>query len=99
MVAVSTVPWHKSRQRPISVLDLPCAERTVGVEAALKLPNVMMLVVEDTCAQIAHEDWQHREPTCWHPQAHRCWRSEGRLLRAKKARLKELAAQCLDAPD
>lgn len=99
MVAVSTAPWRQSRGRSISVLDLPCAERTVGVEAALKLPNVMVLVVEDTCAQIAHEDWQHREPTRWHLQAHRCWRSEGRLLRAKKTRLKELATQCLDAPD
>jgi hypothetical protein len=69
------------------------------VEAALKLPNVMMLVVEDFCVRIAHEDWQHREPTRWNPRLRRCWRSEGRLLRAKKARLKELAAQCLDAPD
>lgn len=96
---MSTASWRQSRSRSISVLDLPCAERTVGVEAALKLPNVMMLVVEDTCAQIAHEDWQHREPTRWHPRAHRCRRSEGRLRRAKKARLEELAAQCPDAPD
>ncbi|WP_431964802.1 hypothetical protein [Actinacidiphila sp. bgisy160] len=96
---MSTARWRQSRKRPISVLDLPCAERTVGVEAALKLPSVMMLVIEDTCAQIAREDWQRSEPTRWHLQAHRCWRSEGRLLRAKGVRLKELAAQCLDAPD
>lgn len=58
-----------------------------------------MLVIEDTCTQIANEDWQRREPTRWHPLAHHCWRSEGGQLRTKKARLMELAAQCLDAPD
>ncbi|MFH8773670.1 hypothetical protein [Streptomyces sp. NPDC017958] len=57
---MSTAPWRQSRKHPTHVLDLPCAERTVGVEAALKLPGVMTLVVEDTCAQIAHEDWQRR---------------------------------------
>ncbi|MFE2064380.1 hypothetical protein ACFXDH_18580 [Streptomyces sp. NPDC059467] len=99
VVVVSTAPWRQSRRHPTSVLDLPCAQRTVGVEAALQLPNVMMLVVEDACTQIADEDWRHREPTRRHVWARRKWRSEGRLLRAKKARLKALATQCLDAPD
>lgn len=83
----------------MTVLRLPGAERTVGVEAALTLPTVMMLVVEDTCAQIAREDWQRREPSRWRPYAHHCWCRQGDVLRAKKDRLKDLAAQCLDAPD
>ncbi|MDN3028990.1 hypothetical protein [Streptomyces sp. S.PB5] len=96
---MSTVPWRRSHRRPLTVLDLPCAERTVGVEAALKLPTVMMLVVEDTCTQIAREDWRRREPPRWRPQARHRWHAEGRRLHAKTARLKELAAQCLDTPD
>lgn len=96
---MSTVPWRKSRRRPTTVLDLPCARRTVGVEAALRLPSVMMLVVEDACTVIALTDWRRREPPRWRPQARHRWHIEGRRLEAKKARLKELAAECLDTPD
>ncbi|MBD0842094.1 hypothetical protein [Streptomyces sp. TRM68416] len=80
------------------MLHLPCAERTVGVEAALRLPDVMVLVVEDTCAVIALRNWARREPPIWRRRARRCWHAEGRRLRAEKARVKDLAARCLDEP-
>ncbi|MEU6379227.1 hypothetical protein [Streptomyces sp. NPDC046909] len=96
---MSTVPWRRSRKRAMTVLDLPYVERTVGVEAALCLPSVMVLVIEDLCAQVAHEDWQRREPPRWRPAARHHWCGEGQQLRAKKDRLKELAAQCLDSPE
>jgi hypothetical protein len=44
---------------------------------ALRLPNVMVLVVEDACAVIALRDWQRREPPRW-----RFWLSLGVLLDA-----------------
>jgi hypothetical protein len=96
---MSTVPSRRSSGRPPTVLRLPCARRTVGVEAALRLPGVMVLVVEDACTVIALRDWRRREPPRLHPWARRRWWAEGRRLRAKEARIRELAAQCLDAPD
>jgi len=33
VVIMSTVPWRRSRRRPTAVVTLPCAQRTVGVEA------------------------------------------------------------------
>jgi hypothetical protein len=99
VVTMSTVPWRKSRKRPMTGLDLPCAQRTVGVEAALRLPSVMMLVVEDACTMIALTDWRRREPPRRRPRERHRWHAEGQRLEAKKGRLKELAAQCLDTPD
>lgn len=96
---MSTVPSRRSSGRPTAVVHLPCARRTVGVEAALRLPSVMVLVVEDTCTVIALRDWERREPRRLHPWARRRWEAEGRRLRAKEERVRELAAQCLDAPD
>jgi len=99
VVAVSTVPWRRSRRRPTTVVTLPCARRTVGVEAALWLPNVMMLVVEDVCTAFSREDWRRREPAPWRSQARHRWHTEGRQLDAKETRLRDLAVQCLDASD
>ncbi|MFF4804323.1 hypothetical protein ACFY1U_39115 [Streptomyces sp. NPDC001351] len=96
---MSAVPSHRSSRRPATVLHLPCARRTVGVEAALRLPTVMVLVVEDACTAIALRDWERREPSHWRPWALRRWGAEGRRLRAKELRVRELAAQSLDAPD
>ncbi|MFE7172918.1 hypothetical protein [Streptomyces sp. NPDC057616] len=96
---MSTVPSRRSSGRPATVVHLPCARRTVGVEAALRLPSVMVLVVEDACTVMALHDWQRREPHRLRPLARRRWRAEGRRLRAKEERMRELAAQCLDAPD
>ncbi|MDN3029196.1 hypothetical protein [Streptomyces sp. S.PB5] len=96
---MSTVPSRRSSRRPSTVLHLPCARRTVGVEAALRLPTVMVLVVEDTCTLIALRDWQDREPPRRRPRARHRWHAEGRRLRAKEQRMLELAEQCLDAPD
>ncbi|PWI17957.1 hypothetical protein DI272_30220 [Streptomyces sp. Act143] len=83
----------------MTLLDLPCTHRTVGVEAAVRLPTVMMLVVEDACTAFAREDWRAHEPPRWRPRARRRWHSEGRRLRDKETRLRELAVQCLDTPD
>ncbi|MBO1333017.1 hypothetical protein [Streptomyces sp. VRA16 Mangrove soil] len=99
MTAVSTDFWRGSRGRGLPVLELPCADRTVGVAAALELPSVMMLVVEDACTRIAYADWRHREPSRLHVRARRRWQAEGHQLRAKRQRLRELAVECLDAPD
>ncbi|MEV0173575.1 hypothetical protein AB0I00_20960 [Streptomyces sp. NPDC050803] len=96
---MGALPSRRSSRRSPSELHLPCAERTVGVAAALRLPEVMVLVVEDTCAVIALRDWQRREPPRWRPQARHRWQVEGRRLRAEKARVKDLAAQCLDTAD
>ncbi|MEV0740224.1 hypothetical protein AB0I51_30805 [Streptomyces sp. NPDC050549] len=96
---MSTIPWRRSRERPTAVLALRCAQRTVGVEAALQLPSVMVLVVEDACTAFALEDWRRREPPRRHLQARRGWQAEGRRLRTKEGRLRELAAQCLDTPE
>ncbi|MEV6944340.1 hypothetical protein AB0N07_20490 [Streptomyces sp. NPDC051172] len=63
------------------------------------MPTVMVLVVEDTCTVIALRDWERREPPHWRPWARRHWYAEGRRLRAKELRVRELAAQSLDAPD
>jgi len=96
---MSTVPSRRSNGRPTTLVHLPCARRTVGVEAALRLPSVMVLVVEDACTVIALRDWERREPHRLRPWARRRWHAEGRRLRAKELRMRELAAQCLDAPD
>ena len=92
-----TIPWRRSRKREASVLVLARARRTVGVEAVLQLPTVMMLVVEDACTALAREDWKRREPSRRHPRARRHWRAEGCRLREKEERLRELAVECLDA--
>jgi hypothetical protein len=65
----------------------------------LWLPNVMMLVVEDACTALSREDWRRREPPRWRSQARHRWHAEGRQLDAKDARVRDLAVQCLDAPD
>ena len=91
--------WLRSRRRPSTFLELTCAERTVGVEAALRLPNVMMLVVEDACARIAEESRQRRKPRRWRLRAHRRWRQEGERLREKRVRMRDLAVECLDGRD
>ncbi|MDX3387234.1 hypothetical protein PV682_38195 [Streptomyces niveiscabiei] len=97
---MSGIPWWlRSRRRPSAFLELTCAQRTVGVEAALRLPNVMMLVVEDACARIAEESWQRRGPRRWRLHAHRSWRQEGEQLREKRARMRDLAVECLDGRD
>ncbi|MGW3938747.1 hypothetical protein [Streptomyces phaeochromogenes] len=96
---MSTILWRRSRRRPSAVLALRRAQRTVGVEAALRLPSVMVLVVEDSCTAFAHEDWRRREPPRRRLQARRDWQAEGRRLRTKEERLRELAAQCLDTPE
>jgi hypothetical protein len=69
------------------------------VETALRLPNVMMLVVEDVCTALSREDWRRREPARWRSQARHRRHSEGGQLDAKEARLRDLAVQCLDASD
>ncbi|MFJ9908811.1 hypothetical protein ACIRVK_39185 [Streptomyces sp. NPDC101152] len=69
------------------------------METAVRLPTVMMLVVEDACTAFARKDWKRREPSRRRPRARHQWHAEGSLLQEKERRLKELAAQCLDAPD
>ena len=75
------------------------ARRTAGVEAALRLPAVMTLVVGDACTVIALRDRERREPSFWRPWVRRRRRAEGRRLRAEELRVRELAVRSLDAPD
>lgn len=96
---MGTLPWSGSRRRSADLLELPRAGREVGVEAAARLPSVMVLVVEDACTRIAYEDWHKRQPPRRHLRAHRRRRAEGRLPAAKTARLRALAEACLDHSD
>ena len=75
------------------------AERSVGVEAVLQQPSVMVLTIEDVCTRFAHDDWRRRKPTRRRPWARRRWEAEGAQLRAKVQRIRELAAQCLDGAE
>jgi hypothetical protein len=79
-------------------LEVACAHRTVPVEAALELPDVMLLVVEDACARIAEQAWQARRPPRWNVGATRRWRAETAPLHRKQERVRALAEQYLDGP-
>jgi hypothetical protein len=80
------------------VLDVACAHRTVPVEAALELPDVMLLVVEDACARFAEQAWHARRPPRWNVAATRRWRTEAAQLHRKQERVQALAEQYLDGP-
>ena len=81
---------------PAGTLSLASAGRTVPVDAALRLPDVMLLVTEDACARIAEADWRLRRPSWRRPRARLRWYRERRQLRAKTARVRALAEEYLD---
>jgi hypothetical protein len=56
-------------------------------------PLVAALLSEDTCWQIACEDWQRRKPRPWRLEERRAWRSEGDMLDDKRDRLREQAVE------
>ncbi|MFJ9084430.1 hypothetical protein ACIRL3_18595 [Streptomyces sp. NPDC102384] len=91
--------WWRLRKVRIDTLCLRSVDRTVGVEAVLRLPSVMVLAVEDACTCFAYDDWNRRRPPLSQPWVRRRWQAEGKLLSAKVARLMELAAQCLDGAE
>ncbi|WP_329282203.1 hypothetical protein [Streptomyces sp. NBC_01451] len=70
----------------------------MGAETAPRLPSLTVQVVEDACAVIALRDSQRREPPRRHPRTRHRWHVEGRRLRARKARVKDVAVRCLDSP-
>ncbi|MCX3059886.1 hypothetical protein [Streptomyces beihaiensis] len=91
--------WSRAKKAQHTCLRLRSVDRTVGVEAALRMPSVMVLVVEDACVRFAQEDWAMRRPPRRRPLERRHWYAEGQRLRAKSARLRALAAECLDGPE
>jgi hypothetical protein len=78
------------------MLSIGCAGRSVGVDAAVQLPDVMFLVVEDACARLAQADRDRRRPRRWQLRALRRWRTEGKRLQAKAERIQRLSGELLD---
>jgi hypothetical protein len=79
---------------PVSTdLRLAALERRVAPVLGRDNPLVASLLSEDTCWQIAREDWQARKPRLWRVEERRVWRAEGEVLEAKRGRLREQAAE------
>jgi hypothetical protein len=84
---------------PVSTdLRLAALERRVAPVLGRDNPLVASLLSEDTCWQIAREDWQSRKPRPWRLEERRVWRAEGEVLEAKRDRLREQAAELGLAP-
>jgi hypothetical protein len=103
---------HVSRRRALSrshhqrklcranadVLELACADSTVPVEAALVLPEVMLLAVEDACVRVHELAWQARRPSWWNPRAALRWHAEAAELRRRQERVRTLGDRYLGGP-
>lgn len=89
---VTDQPDHRGQHdgRPWN-LHLESAGTNVPVRFLAESPLLLMLAVEDLCWEAATEDWKHRRPHCWHPQARAAWFAEGAQLDAKADRLREMA--------
>jgi hypothetical protein len=86
----------RRRKPPLPVstdLRLATLERRVAPVLGRDNPLVAALLSEDTCWQIAREDWQRRKPRPWRLEERRAWRAEGTVLEAKRDRLREQAAE------
>jgi hypothetical protein len=79
---------------PVSTdLRLAALERRVAPVLGRDNPLVASLLSEDTCWQIAREDWQRRKPRPWRFDDRRTWRAEGAVLEDKRDRLREQATE------
>jgi hypothetical protein len=85
-------PSERPRTDPQHLL-LRSSGRTVPV-GETDSPVVLRLLTDDTCWQIAVQDWQGRRPHL-RRAARIAWRQEGRELDAERARLREVAAVAL----
>lgn len=86
----------RRRKAPVPVstdLRLAALERRVAPVLGRDNPLISALLSEDTCWQIAREDWQRRKPRPWQLEERRAWRAEGTVLEAKRDRLREQAAE------
>ncbi len=84
---------------PLSTdLRLAALDRRVAPVLGRDNPLVSALLSEDTCWQIAREDWQRRKPRPWRLEERRTWRAEGAVLENKRDRLREQAAELGLAP-
>ncbi|WP_037570272.1 hypothetical protein [Phaeacidiphilus oryzae] len=90
------VDGRRARRRRPGRLWLECADREIPEEAAILLPDVMLLVVEDLCARISRQAWRERRPRCWRLRARARRRAEDRLLAAREARVRVLSEEYLD---
>ena len=80
------------------MLEVACAHRTVPVEAALELPDVMLVIVEDACTRLTEQAWLERRPLVWDRRSVRRWHAEASQLRRKQERVQALAEQYLNGP-
>jgi hypothetical protein len=79
---------------PVSTdLRLASLGRRVAPVLGRDNPLVAVLLSEDTCWQIAREDWQRRKPRPWRLEERRAWQEEGLVLDGKRDRLREHAAR------
>lgn len=79
---------------PVSTdLRLAAPDRRVAPVLGRDNPLVSALLSEDTCWQIAREDWQRRKPRPWRLQDRRTWRAEEAVLEDKRGRLREQAEE------
>jgi len=86
----------RRRKAPVPIstdLRLAALERRVAPVLGRDNPLVAALLSEDTCWQIAREDWQRRKPRPWRFEDRRVWRLEGTVLDGKRDRLREQAAE------
>jgi hypothetical protein len=74
-------------------LSLKSLGLTVSETWALRNPEVLLLLAEDCCWQVATEDWRLRRPPVWHRADRRAWRAVGRALQDKARRLREFGAE------
>ncbi len=98
--AHASTPQRARRRRkraeptaPDTRLRLESVNRLINEYAALTNPELMMLVSEDCCWQLARDEWKQRRPSIWRRAERRAWREERNALDAKSERLRELGTE------
>jgi hypothetical protein len=55
--------------------------------------DVAVVVIEDLCWSIATADWSARRPPIWRRRARVAWQLDGEALKAKRDRIRVMAAE------
>jgi hypothetical protein len=74
-------------------LRVKSLDRSMTEAQALSSSDLLVLLTEDCCWQAATDHWRRRRPPLWRRSDRRGWRAEGRVLRDKSRRLRELGAE------
>lgn len=85
-----SLPRQAEQRATVRVASL---NRRVSEARALDEPELMMLVGEDCCWRLSVTAWKRRRPWPWRIRGRRAWHAEGRVLREKEQRLRELGAE------